>query len=50
MSWRSRSARSWRARLTADQSRIVEVRDAKVVYWQTYTDHDQARRDLGLED
>jgi ketosteroid isomerase-like protein len=29
---------------------VVEVRDGKIVYWQTYTDHAQARRDVGLED
>jgi ketosteroid isomerase-like protein len=27
----------------------VEVRDGKIAYWQTYTDHAQARRDVGLE-
>lgn len=27
---------------------IVEVRDAKIVYWQTYTDHAEARREIGL--
>jgi len=25
------------------------VRDGKVAYWQTYTDHDQARREVGLD-
>jgi hypothetical protein len=25
------------------------VRDGKVVYWQTYTDHGQARREIGLD-
>ncbi len=29
---------------------IVEVRDGKIAYWQTYTDDAQARRDIGLED
>jgi ketosteroid isomerase-like protein len=28
---------------------VVEVRDGKITYWQTYTDRDQARRDIGLE-
>jgi ketosteroid isomerase-like protein len=28
---------------------VVEVRDGKITYWQTYTDRDQARRDVGLE-
>jgi ketosteroid isomerase-like protein len=29
---------------------VVEVRDGKVAYWQTYTDREQARRDIGLDD
>jgi ketosteroid isomerase-like protein len=29
---------------------VIEVRDGKVAYWQTYTDHAQARRDIGLDD
>jgi ketosteroid isomerase-like protein len=29
---------------------VVEVRDGLISYWQTYTDHAQARRDIGLED
>jgi ketosteroid isomerase-like protein len=29
---------------------VVEVRDGKIVYWQTYTDPAQARRDIGLPD
>ena len=28
---------------------IIEVRDGKIAYWQTYTDQAQARRDIGLE-
>ena len=28
---------------------VIEVRDGKIVYWQTYTDHAQARRDIGLD-
>jgi ketosteroid isomerase-like protein len=28
---------------------VIEVRDGKIAYWQTYTDHAQARRDAGLE-
>jgi ketosteroid isomerase-like protein len=28
---------------------VVEVRDGKISYWQTYTDHAQARRDVGLD-
>ena len=28
---------------------VVEVRDGKIVYWQTYTDQAQAWRDIGLD-
>jgi ketosteroid isomerase-like protein len=28
---------------------VIEVRDGKIAYWQTYTDHAQARHDIGLE-
>jgi hypothetical protein len=28
---------------------VVEVRDGKITYWQTYTDRDQALREIGLE-
>ena len=28
---------------------VIEVRDGKIVYWQTYTDNAQARRDIGLD-
>ena len=28
---------------------VIEVRDGKITYWQTYTDRDQALRDIGLE-
>ena len=28
---------------------VVEVRDGKITYWRTYTDRDQAHRDIGLE-
>jgi ketosteroid isomerase-like protein len=27
---------------------VIEVRDGKIAYWQTYTDPAQARRDVGL--
>ena len=47
----------WTARGTASTvdldipaSWVIEVRDGKIAYWQTYTDHQQARRDVGLED
>jgi hypothetical protein len=26
------------------------MRDGKVAYWQTYTDHGQALREVGLQD
>jgi ketosteroid isomerase-like protein len=46
----------WRARglesgvdLEIKASWVVEVRDGKIAYWQTYTDHAQARRDIGLD-
>jgi ketosteroid isomerase-like protein len=29
---------------------VIEVREGKIAYWQTYTDHAQARRDVGLHD
>jgi ketosteroid isomerase-like protein len=28
---------------------VIEVRDGKIVYWQTYTNVEQARRDIGLK-
>jgi ketosteroid isomerase-like protein len=46
----------WNARgksgvdLDVPASWIVEVRDGKIAYWQTYTDPAEARRDAGLED
>jgi ketosteroid isomerase-like protein len=47
----------WRARgrgsgveLDTAASWVVAVRDGKVAYWQTYTDHAQALREVGLED
>lgn len=27
---------------------IIEVREGQIFYWQTYTDPEQARRDIGL--
>jgi len=29
---------------------VIEMRDGKVAYWQTYTDHSQALREVGLQD
>ena len=28
---------------------IIDVRDGKIVYWRTYTEPAQARRDIGLD-
>jgi ketosteroid isomerase-like protein len=28
---------------------VIEVRDGQIAYWQTYTDSEQARRDVGLD-
>ena len=47
----------WKARgiassvdLDIPASWVIEVRDGLIAYWQTYTDADQARRDIGLGD
>ena len=47
----------WRARgrgsgieLDEPGTWIMQVRDGKIVYWQTYTDPEQAVRDLGVAD
>jgi ketosteroid isomerase-like protein len=29
---------------------VIAMRDGKVAYWQTYTDHGQALREIGLQD
>lgn len=47
--WRARGAESG-VELDIPASWVVEVRDGKIAYWQTYTDHAQARLDIGLED
>ncbi|HEX2414162.1 MAG TPA: nuclear transport factor 2 family protein [Thermoleophilaceae bacterium] len=46
--WKARGIESG-VELHTSASWIVEVRDGKIAYWQTYTDHAQARRDVGLE-
>jgi ketosteroid isomerase-like protein len=28
---------------------VIEVRDGKIVYWHTYTDHQQALKEVGLD-
>ena len=47
--WNARGRESG-VELDIPASWVVEVRDGKIVYWQTYTDHAQARRDAGLDD
>jgi ketosteroid isomerase-like protein len=46
--WNARGLESG-VELDIPASWVVEVRDGKIAYWQTYTDHAQARRDIGLE-
>jgi ketosteroid isomerase-like protein len=47
--WKARGIESG-VELDMPASWVVEVRGSKIAYWQTYTDHAQARRDIGLED
>jgi ketosteroid isomerase-like protein len=47
--WKARGIESG-VELDIPASWVVEVRDGKIAYWQTYTDHAQARRDAGVED
>jgi ketosteroid isomerase-like protein len=46
--WNARGSESG-VELDIPATWVVEVRDGKVAYWQTYTDHAQARRDIGLD-
>ena len=46
--WKARGIESG-VELDIPASWVVEVRDGKVAYWQTHTDHDQARREVGLD-
>jgi ketosteroid isomerase-like protein len=46
--WHARGAESG-VELNIPATWVVDVRDGKIAYWQTYTDHAQARRDIGLE-
>jgi ketosteroid isomerase-like protein len=46
--WKARGLESG-VELDIPASWVVEVRDGKVAYWQTYTDHGQARREIGLD-
>jgi len=45
--WKARGIGS-RVELDIPASWVIEVRDGKIAYWQTYTDHEQARRDVGI--
>ena len=47
--WNARGIESG-VELDIPASWVVEVRDGKLAYWQTYTDHAQARREVGLGD
>ena len=47
--WNARGSESG-VELDIPATWVVEVRDGKVAYWQTYTDHAQARREIGLDD
>jgi ketosteroid isomerase-like protein len=46
--WNARGAGSG-VELDIPATWVIEVRDGKIAYWQTYTDHAQARRDIELE-
>ena len=47
--WNARGAESG-VELDIPATWVIEVRDGKIAYWQTYTDHAQARHDIGLEE
>jgi ketosteroid isomerase-like protein len=47
--WQARGFESG-VELDIPASWVIEVRDGAITYWQTYTDHAQARRDAGLDD
>jgi ketosteroid isomerase-like protein len=47
--WNARGIESG-VELDSPATWIIEVREGKIAYWQTYTDEAQARRDIGLED
>ncbi len=47
--WEARGSESG-VELDIPASWVVDVRDGKIAFWQTYTDHAQARRDVGLAD
>ena len=47
--WNTRGKGSG-VKLRVAASWIIEVRDGKIAFWQTYTDHAQALRHVGLQD
>jgi ketosteroid isomerase-like protein len=47
--WYARGAESG-IELETPASWIIDVIDGKIAYWRTYTEQDQARRDIGLDD
>jgi ketosteroid isomerase-like protein len=46
--WRAQGKESG-VELDVSASWVLEIRDGKIAYWQTYTDHAEARRDVGLD-
>jgi len=46
--WKARGIESG-VELDMPAAWVIEVRDGKIAYWQTYTDDAQARDDIGLE-
>jgi ketosteroid isomerase-like protein len=46
--WKARGFESG-VELDISASWVIEVRDGKIAYWQTYTDPEQARREIGLD-
>jgi ketosteroid isomerase-like protein len=47
--WYARGAESG-VELDMGASWIIDVREGKIAYWRTYTEQDQARRDIGLDE
>lgn len=46
--WKARGSESG-VDLDLPATWVIEVRDGKIAYWQTYTDEEDARRDVGLD-
>jgi ketosteroid isomerase-like protein len=47
--WNKRGKGS-RVKLRVAATWVIEMRDGKIAFWQTYTEHAQALRHVGLED